>query len=196
MSDDDDDTNPKRRRAATASGLADNPSDYLREDPTPDARLLVQHVGLHQGAHVPLWMLAEVAIRQHRTGAWVEDLAGLLRRVRRWAMAAVAAVAVNMVPFTVYIVSHVKASGAAEERAEAVKREYDEYRTGIRRELEDMHQDIRELRREMRRMSGGAPETGTVLQPDRLSSWFPPIDQIVLPPAWGLSACTRAGDIF
>lgn len=149
----------------------DNASVYLTQsEPSPRATILIKQVGQHAGREVPWWMFAELAVRLDDARAWITERSGLERKVRRYALAAILALAGNLVLLAGGVATHLKAQGAAEEREAQRDRSFLEYRDSVRRDMDRMEQDIRDLRRDLRRLSGADK-----LGPDG-SEETPPLD--------------------
>jgi hypothetical protein len=166
---DEEDTNPKHR--SRSRPRSDIPAEYLIGEPSPEGHILTEQCGQHDGAPVPFWMFSEVAIRLGHEAHWRRDIDGLRRKGTRLVIACVSTLALNFVPFIIYMQHRSEESGAERERAAAIQRAFDEYRTGIRLELQGLHDDIRELRRDLRRMSGGTPDSTLLSPPPDQISW-------------------------
>ena len=134
-----------------------DPSVYLVGEPSAAAKILTQQVNRHSGGETPFWMLAEVAIRQHTQGEWIGEMNGFFRKVRRYAIAGVLALLGNLGLIGGYAVHRIAATAAAEEHAANEERSAQERRDGVEREIQDLRLDIRELRAQMRRLSGADP---------------------------------------
>lgn len=138
---------------------ATHPIVYLSQPPVPADHSLAAAVGLHDGAHVPFWMFAKVADRLHLTATWVSRFDTFVRRGRRWAVAGISAALLNLGLAAHYVVTRAEAVGAADERAAAVQRDADIYRTATEEKITELRLDIRELRAALRKMSGLDPIT-------------------------------------
>lgn len=152
-----------------------NPSVYLVREPSDEGRLLAEQCDRHSGAETPFWMLAEVAVKGHRTSQWVGRMDGFLKRARRYVGAAVGAAAINLSALGVYMLHRHDENVAAVERAAAEDRAFDEYRRTTDEKIQELRLDIRELRRELRRLGLGgpsAPDSSMWHTPDKLSSLF------------------------
>lgn len=150
-----------------------DPAIYLAQpQASPAAAVLVQQVGLHTGHEVPLWMLAEVAVRQQADAQWISGVDGLWKQARRRGMAAAGVLAVNVLTAIGMLLHYSWAGGAAEERAAGMERAAIERRDAIEREIQDLRLDLRELRAALRRMSGvdpGPSGDGEAPSPDKFS---------------------------
>lgn len=151
MTENDDDTPPIRLSSEDVS------AGHLLQQPTPREVLLSEQVGLHADEPVPFWMFAKVALRQDEHSRWIGQADGFWRRVRRHARAGLATLAVNLAVIGGFVYHRIAASAAADERALQEERHFNEYRDSIRRELERLEQDIRDLRRDLRRIGGADP---------------------------------------
>lgn len=139
--------------------LEQNPAIYLRQQPEPTSpcHLLVEQIGSHDGAHVPMHMLAKVAVRLFRFAEWGE-------RFERWSrtgkkiVAAVAASALASVggAYSSCQSAH-DARIAREARAEAAERAFQEYRSMMDDKVNELRQDIREIRLLFRKFTGIEP---------------------------------------
>jgi len=145
------------------------PSVYLVQTMTPEEQTLAEQVDTHSGDSIPFWMLAKVAIRVHRLASWVQEMDGLFKKARRYLLAGVSAAAVNLSAIGIYILHSSEARGAATERAANQERSFLEYREATSKQLQELRLDIRELRAELRRLSGaGKPPTSDNVSPPDL----------------------------
>ena len=131
-----------------------DPSVYLVREPSAAGLILIQQCNRHSGAETPFWMLAEVAVRQHQQASWIGDMDGLFRKIRRYSIAGIVALATNLAAIAGYAVHRIAATAAFEEHAANQERAFIEYRDSVRRELQDLKQDLRDMRRDLRRLSG------------------------------------------
>jgi hypothetical protein len=148
---------------------------YLRQPPTPAERALAEQVGLHDGAPVPFWMLAKVVLRLFPMAEWDDRFKTAWRRVRRYVAAGAIAAGAHLSAGAIYWLHAHDARVAAEERAAATERESREYRRTNDDKIEQLRLDVRELRRELRRLGIGgpaSPDSSAWTLPDRLSSFF------------------------
>lgn len=132
--------------------------------PTLEVKLLAEQIGQPPDATVPFWMFAELATRQSRDAAWIANRTDVEGKIKRKAWASLLALAGNLVLVVTIIGHRIKETGAAEERAAQQERsteireaqrahEFNEYRESMRRDMDRMEQDIRDLRRDLRRLS-------------------------------------------
>lgn len=151
----------------------DDPAVYLNQPPTPREHVLGQLVDLHDGAHVPFRMLAALAVRLHDATQWIATRVRIEGAIKRTARAGLLTLLANVVLVGGVAVHSLKESGAAEEREAQRAREFLEYRDSERREHDRLEQDIRDLRRDLRRMSGadklGPDGMDETPDPDKLS---------------------------
>lgn len=153
MSDSDNDDTPEIHR--TPHGPLDpsnDPSVYLQR-PSHEGHVLGAQVGLHNGAAVPWWMVAEVALRLERAWTWITARTRIERALRRRAGAALATVAANIALIVGYAYHRAEESGAERERTSAQERASEEHRRGVRTELDRLERDIRELREKLLKMT-------------------------------------------
>lgn len=152
---------------------ADDPAAYLVQKPTAEEHLLSEQVGLHNGAAVPWWMFAKLVVRDRRRGRWIAQMDGLFRKVRRYAIAGVTTLAVNLTAIGGYALHRADSNARAEERAAAIERANDardgyrerqflEYRASVAREVDALRDDIKELRSLMRKMTGYVPRSSDI----------------------------------
>lgn len=139
---------------------ANDPGVYLKQPPTDEEHILSQQVDLHNGAPVPFWMFAKLVVRLRRHGQWIATMDLLMRKAKRHVWAGLGTLAANLVVIVMFAQSHARSAGAAEEHAAQQERAFNEYRDSARREIGELRQDIRELRLELRKMSGVDPRPG------------------------------------
>lgn len=161
-----------RRDRPAATVIDDSPAVYLKREPTDEEHALVEAIGLHDGASTPAHMLAKVALRSQRHSEWQARLDGFLARARRYVVAAVVAAATNLAGVGLYWLHAHDTRVAEGERAAAQASSFDEYRRVTDKEIAELRLDIRELRRELRRLGlgGGPPDSSMWQVPDKLSS--------------------------
>lgn len=133
------------------------PAEYLRLEPTPDEKILIEQCDAHSGATVPWWRFSKVVTRVHALSLWVGQMDGTFRRARRFVIAGVSAAAVNLSALGVWYVHRVEAAATASERASELERRLLEYRDAVRQEIQDLRADLREVRADLRRLSGAEP---------------------------------------
>ncbi len=155
--------------------VADDPSVYMRPPISPDEHLLVEQIGQgqHDGAQVPFWMFAKLALRVKRQGAWIGRVDSLFRAVRRHARVGLGALAANLIAIASFALHHAAVEGAAREHDAAEERAESEYRRVINHQLEQLDKDIRELRLRLDRLSGietPAPSSDIWQLPDTVTS--------------------------
>ncbi len=137
---------------------SDDPAVYLVLPPTPEEHILAEQVDLHGGAAVPFWMFSKVAHRLKRQAAWIGQMDGLFRRVRRYTIAGLTALAMNLTAVGGYALHRASQNGASEERAMNLERATQQQRDAVEREIQDLRLDIRELRAAMRKVTGEVPK--------------------------------------
>lgn len=174
------------------------PAVYLAKDPTPEGKLLTEQVDQHAGAHVPFWMFAELAVRQHRDAAWIGGMEDIRRRVRRNALAALGALAVNLAAIGGYAAHRIAAGATADERALQLERSAVERRDAVERELQDLRLDVRALWAALHRLSGIEPPPSSDIDDpdaglDKFSSISWPAPQSGVAPASLTPASTGGG---
>lgn len=139
--------------------LEQDPAVYLRQQPSPisPCHLLVEQLESHDGDHTPMHMLAKVAVRLHSFAAWAARWDARERLARR-AAGALAGLAIANIGVVIAWWLHAHdARIVAEAEARASAQVEIEYRRGVKEQMERMEQDIRDLRRDLRRMSGAKP---------------------------------------
>lgn len=129
--------------------IQQDPAIYLREHPAPTSpcHILVEQVGSHDGDHVPMHMLAKVAVRLHQVVGWMARWDGREKFARR---AAAALAALALANIGVVVKSWLNAHDAhiiAETEARAAEKAEIEFRKGVSDRFDRMEQDIRELRK-------------------------------------------------
>lgn len=131
----------------------------LTRELTREEQLITELCGHHAGAAAPIHMVVKTAIRLHRISVWSAGLSAFFARGRKWLIAGITTAAVNMTGIVVYAVHRVEASGAAQERA-----------ANQDRLIQELREDVRDLRRELRRIGGATEPTGAADSiPDRLT---------------------------
>lgn len=143
--------------------MSDDPAIYLKQPPTPEEHILSEQVGLHDGAEVPFWMFAKVAVRQRAQAMWISGIDAIARRIRRHFMAGLGALVINLTAIGGYAYHRAVASGAAEEHAANVERVIQEHRDAVEREIQDLRLDIRELRSMLHKMTDNKPNSDVSL---------------------------------
>lgn len=145
--------------------LEQDPAIYLRHQATSTSpcHLLVEQVGSRDDDHVPMHMLAKIAVRLHQVVDWMARWDGREKFARR-AGAALAALALANIGAvaTSWIHAHDARIEAAAE-ARAADQAFREYRDSIRRELERMDKDISDLRRALWRLGGSDAKDGVTI---------------------------------
>lgn len=142
--------------------LEQDPAIYLRQQPTPTSpcHLLVEQLDRHDGAPVPMHMLAKVAVRLHQAVDWMARWDGREKFARRAAAALTALALANIgAVVTSWLHAH-DARIVAEAETRAAEKAEVEYRKSVSDRLDRLEQDIRELRREIRRIGGADPHPG------------------------------------
>lgn len=147
------------------------PADYLAQDPAPEEQLLGKQTDLHDGAAVPWWMFAKVALRVYRIALWVAGADKLATRARRWMIAGVTIACANLGGVAVYSVHRIQESAVEAERAAVLRqtvaddrldmlRRLDKMNELLQRQLDEIKIDVRELRLALHRLSGRDPLPG------------------------------------
>lgn len=134
--------------------LEQDPAIYLRQQPAPESlcHILVEQIDSHDGAPAPMHMLAKVAVRLHQFAGWAARWDGREKLARRVGAFVIGAALANMAAIGAWWFKAHDARVEAAAKAEAADRAFLEYRDNVRRELEDLKQDVRDLRRDLRRM--------------------------------------------
>lgn len=157
------------------------PSEYLLQPPGGAEHLLGQQCDLQPGDPVPFGMFARVALLLHTAVVWVHGADAFAKRTRRQAIAVTMFCVVNMSAIGGYFLHRVQAGAVAEERAvvlerstrewrDAIERQMREWRADMLREIDGLRLDVREMRRELRRVSGLPPDsTINPAGPDKLT---------------------------
>ncbi len=146
-----------------------SPAEYLPTPPRADEQILIDMCDLHTGAATPFHMTAKLALRLHRVTLWAHQIESFFRRARKLVIAAASTAALNLAALGVYTLHRYEQNGAASERL--INQE---------RTIQELRLDIRELRAEVRRMSGIDPAThpssppggGIFIAPDKISRLF------------------------
>lgn len=136
--------------------LQQDPAIYLREQPSPTSpcHLLVEQLESFDGDHVPMHMLAKVAVRLHQAVDWMARWDGREKFARRAAAALIALTVANIgTVVTSWLHAHDDRI-VAEADARAFEKSEADYRRSVELRFERLEQDIRDLRRELRKMSG------------------------------------------
>lgn len=143
--------------------LEQDPAIYLREQPSPTARchILVEQVGSHDGDHVPMHMLAKVAVRLHQVVSWMTQWEGRERFVRRAGGALAGLALANIAAVLAYWLHAHDAHIVAEAEARAAAAAEIEYRKGVKEQLDRIDRDIRDIQRALRRI-GAVPPLGDI----------------------------------
>lgn len=133
-----------------------DPHVYLAQsyEGTDQERDLVEASGLDRGVQVKPVALAAIALRTHSVERWVQNRAAAFRRTRRWVLAGITAAAANLALVGGGIVHRLEEGGAAREHQAIVDRLLLEYRDATEQSIRELRIDIRELRAELRRISG------------------------------------------
>lgn len=142
---------------------------FLKSPPnlSDRAETLTRQVDKHAGADVEWWRFAELAVRYHDHAEWIGERGKLEDKIRsraRWALGALVA---NLALVATTIGHGLVERGRTEERAAQQERSFIEYRDTVRREFDRMEQDIRDLRRDLRRLSGAdKPDAMSIVRLD------------------------------
>lgn len=163
---DENDELSARRRTMT------DPFIYLASPPTEEEQRLAEACNRHSGDHTPFHMLAKVAVRLYRVVIPVERMHAFMRRGQRYVMAAATFAALNLGGIGIWVIDRSNANAVAREHAADVERAIREYREASEREMQDLRTDIRELRAELRRISGAEPAppgAESLTPPDKFS---------------------------
>ena len=135
------------------ASLEQDPAIYLRQQPSPTSpcHLLVEMVGSHDGDHVPMHMLAKVAVRVRDQAVWAARWDGREKWAKRAATFLIALVLGNVAVIAKsWIHAHdERIEAAAEARA-------------LKGQIERIERDIMELRR----VCGLDPKPLTIVQKD------------------------------
>jgi len=107
------------------------PADYLADQPTEDERRLGRQVDLHDGAPVPFWMFAKLAIRQQATATWVASANRWGAWLRRGIIAVLTIGATNVGTFAYGCSNRLQAQAAAAEQAAEMRRQIDLLETHV-----------------------------------------------------------------
>jgi N-glycosylase/DNA lyase len=139
--------------------LEQNPAIYLRQqpDPTSPCHLLVEQIGSHDGDHVPMHMLAKVAVRTYRLSEWGERFEKWWRTGKKLVAASAATALASVGGAYSSCQSAHDARIAREARAEAAERAFQEYRSMMDDKVNELRQDIREIRLLFRKFTGIDP---------------------------------------
>lgn len=155
----DDMPTPQVRPIPDAGTLdLDDPAVYLNQPATPDERMLGEQVGLHNGDATPWWMFAKLALRDKKQAVWIGGMEGFFKAIRRYARIGLMALAANLVAIGGYALHWAASNGAAEERSAAQERAFTEYRSAVAKRLDELREDIRELRLALNKLSGYGPQ--------------------------------------
>lgn len=130
------------------------PAVYLRGEPTPEEATLAQLCGLHAGSQVPFWMFARVAERTHSVSIWAGTRRAIERKLRRWLIAGAAFAATNLGGAIIFVMHRAEDNGAAREHVAQLERGIERYRQEAEARISELREDVRDLRRELRKVTG------------------------------------------
>lgn len=131
---------------------------FLKSPPSPSdrARTLTQQVDKHDGADVEWWRFAELAVRHHDNTTWIAERHKLEDKIKNRARWALGALIANLALVITTVGHFLVEEGRAEERDAQRDHQFLEYRDSQRREVDDLRQNIRDLRHELLRRLGDA----------------------------------------
>ena len=120
----DDAPTPQIQLKATALEEGDLVA-YLTSPPTDAEQVLAERLGYHIGAHVPLYMLARLALLLRRHASWIASRIGVERIVKRAVRAGLVTLGANVALIAGFAYHRAETSGAEREHAANVDKRID-----------------------------------------------------------------------
>lgn len=157
---DDEDTAP-RPIIDAVSAPRHGPTDphiYLPQPPLPAEKELLEALLCETGDPAPAHWVVKVALRLWRQVRWSDRLQAALRRGRRYAMVCASFAAANIGVFGINWLHAHDEHVAEVERAAAADRAEIEYRRVTEQRLNELRQDLIELRASLRKLTGVDPK--------------------------------------
>lgn len=142
---------------------------WLRSPPAPTGReqALAEQVGQHNGAVVPFWMFARLALLFDEHRAWSSGLDVFWARAKRYVWAAALAAAGSVGTLSLNWLHAHDERVAAVEREAANERAFDVYRAGVARDIARIEAQLDQLRAVLLRLGIATPEPPPRPDPDR-----------------------------
>jgi hypothetical protein len=173
-----------------------DPLIYLQPPPTDREEVAADKIRTHVGGSVPVWMVLRIADRLYQQSIWAKRIDSsrhaFRRRIRRViAFFAANAVAAILAASSAWLHAH-DARIAAEQRAEASERAFEEYRRGIAKDIERLEKEIDQVRAVLLRATGIDIPAPRPSGPGSPSSDMPdPFDKYTLRDAKESDLCSR-----
>lgn len=145
---------------------------HLEHGPPPAAARLMASLVRGTGDHTPYAHFATLAVIVQHLAGWIGRADGFVRRTRRHLLAGAGIAGVNLAAFGTYALNRHDEAVAARAEAADGARAFSEYRRTTDDRIEQLRLDVRELRRELRRMTGtdaSGPNSDIFHVPDKVS---------------------------
>lgn len=175
---DNEDTNPRPFRGPKRRDLLDLARDLpaqLEHGAPPEAQRFMGSLFRDAGGHTPYAHFATLAVIVQHLAEWVGRMEGLRKRLLRYVLAGASFAALHLSAVGIYALNRHDEAVAARERAVTRDQLFEEYRKETDGKIEQLRLDVRELRRELRRIGigpGPEPDSRVFRLPDKLSFLF------------------------